>query len=354
MPASPKRVIVAPLAWGLGHATRCIPVVETLLKMKCKVWVVLTPPQEALYLPHFGKRVEYLPLEEPPVDYRGSFAVAMVRQLPRLAAQMRRESSLAEWLTEKIDPHLIISDNRYGFRSAHAPSVIIGHQLQLRAGLLSPLVNAGNRRFMSGFDAVWVPDNETTPNLSGALSHGKKWENVSYIGPLSRLSPAPQKGEAVFDWLAMLSGPEPQRTVFEDLLIEIAEKQGFRLALVAGQPEEGMEKEQRDNITRFPHLSDRELLKVVGQSQAIVCRSGYSTLCDLAAMQRKALLVPTPGQTEQQYLARHFKQQFGFTIASQKRASLNALLQDPTAASGTFEFNAHSDLSGVLKKMLEQ
>lgn len=353
MPVQTKRVIVAPLAWGLGHATRCIPVVEALLKMKCKVWVVLTPPQEALYRPHFGNRVEYLPLEEPPVDYRGTFAVAMVRQMPRLAAQMRRESSLAEWLTERIDPHLIISDNRYGFRSAHAPSVIIGHQLQLRAGLLSPLVNAVNRRLMRGFDAVWVPDNETRPNLSGALSHGKKWENISYIGPLSRLQPAPQKGEVVYNWLALLSGPEPQRTIFEDLLVEVAEKQGFRLALVAGQPEEGTAGEKTANIARFPHLSDRELLKVVEQSQAIVCRSGYSTLCDLAAMQRKALLVPTPGQTEQKYLAKHFSAQFGFTTIHQRNQhALKQALQSPEKHSEEFHFEFEDALVLVLKTLL--
>src|SRR5690606_18083722 len=169
-----KRVIIAPLAWGLGHATRCIPVVRELLKLNCAVWAVLTPPQKALYEPEFGSKINYIPLDEPLIDYEQSFMLAMVRQLPKFSAQMRRESSLVEWMTNIMQPNLIISDNRYGFRSAQVRSVIITHQLQLRAGLLSSPVNVFVQTFLKRFDAVWVPDAEHTPNFSGRLSHGKK------------------------------------------------------------------------------------------------------------------------------------------------------------------------------------
>lgn len=352
MPAQPKRVVIAPLAWGLGHATRSVPVVKALLALKCKVWAVLTPPQQALYESIFGGRITYLPFEEPPVDYRGSFAVAMVRQMPRFSAQYKREQSLAGWLTEKVKPDLIISDNRYGFKHWSVPSVMIGHQLQLRAGVLSPLANAVNRRFMQGFDAIWVPDNVGQPNLSGALSHGKTPPNTRYIGPLSRLASAPVKGETKFDWLALLSGPEPQRTLLEDMLVEIAHREGFRLALMAGQPEKGSRAELHDRVARYPHCSDEALMTLISQSQGIVCRSGYSTLCDLAALGRKALLIPTPGQTEQQYLAQHFHRSFGFPSVKQSPTAVTAGLKNSKSVAGAFEFSAECALETVLREKL--
>lgn len=351
MPTPQKRVIIAPLAWGLGHATRCIPVVNALLKLKCKVWAVLTEPQHTLYQPIFGNRIEYIAFDEVPVDYRGSFSLAMLRQIPRFSAQMRRESSLAEWLNEKLKPHLFISDNRYGFKSPHTPSVLISHQLQLRAGWFGNPATRFVHSMMRGFDAILVPDNENAPNLSGVLSHGELPENeVSYIGPLSRLSPAPLSPNPKYDWLALLSGPEPQRTKLEELLVSAAAESDIKLAIVAGQPEKGTASEKSGNIERFPHLQDVALRELVAHSKAIVCRSGYSTLCDLSALQRRALLIPTPGQTEQKYLAKHFSEQFGFrTIHQRNQRNLRRALQAPEVHSEPFLFDFEDTVEATLK-----
>lgn len=355
MAAKQKRVIIAPLAWGLGHATRCIPVVRHLLELKCAVWAVLTPPQKALYEPIFGKKIEYIPLEEAAIDYQHSFTVSMVRQLPKFSVQMKRESSLAEWLSNKIEPDLIISDNRYGFRSAEVPSVIICHQLQIRAGLLSQPVNSFAHALLKRFDAVWVPDNANTPNLSGALSHGKKPKHtISYPGPLSRLKPTPLQSDPKYDWVALLSGPEPQRGVFEDILVSLAAEMHLKLAIVAGQPEDGEQPEENENITRFPHLNDVALMKLVSESRGIVCRSGYSTLCDLAAMRRKALLVPTPGQTEQIYLAKHFAREFGFSVVRQgNKKGFEAALNRAADFAQPFQVKLVNDWKATLKAALE-
>ncbi len=355
MPKSPKRVIIAPLAWGLGHATRCIPIVHELLKLRCQVWAVLTAELQALYQPVFGKRIEYIPFDEVPVHYRQSFALAMLRQLPRFSAQMKRESSLADWLTEKLNPDLIISDNRYGFRSTMVKSVLITHQLQLRAGLLSIPANAVVHSLINRFDTVWVPDVASEPNLSGKLGHGKKLKlPVEYLGPLSRFGTAAHKKNPVYDWLAILSGPEPERSNFEDLLISSAHSLQLKLAIVAGQPEAENGEESHRDIARFSHLNDNELLKLIGSSRAIVCRSGYSTLCDLAAIGKKALLVPTPGQTEQNYLARHFARSFGFAVCKQNnRKGLLRALKTPEAYADGFEFEHPSNLGKFLLAALK-
>lgn len=356
MPASPKRVIVAPLAWGLGHATRCIPLVRELLKLRCKVWAVLTEEQLALYQPVFGKRIEYIPFDEVPVHYRQSFALAMLRQLPRFSAQMKRESSLADWLCEKLHPDLIISDNRYGFRNSSVKSVLITHQLKMRAGLLSVPANIVLHSLINRFDTVWVPDTAGKENLSGNLGHGKMPQiPVEYIGPLSRFSTAAPEKDPTYDWLAILSGPEPERSNFEELLIAAAQSLQLKMAIVAGQPQDGISKKSFGGITRFPHLSDQELLKLIGSSRGIVCRSGYSTLCDLAAMNRKALLVPTPGQTEQKYLARHFVREFGFISVNQNdKKGLYRALELPQEFSDAFELKHSSQLTSTLESLLRQ
>lgn len=353
MATKQKRVIVAPLAWGLGHATRCIPVVRELLKLHCKVWVVLTPEQQALYEPNFGNKIEYIPFDDVQINYSHYFAIAMLRQLPKLSAQIKRESSLAEWLAGKIQPDLIISDNRYGFRATGVKSVILSHQLQIRAGLLSAPVNAVVHSLLKRFDSIWVPDTAETPNLSGQLSHGRSPDHpIVYGGPLSRMREVPTS-HARFDWLALLSGPEPERSKLENLLIEAANALQFNLAIVAGQPLSTSNPETADNITRYAHANDQTLMQLVANSSAIICRSGYSSLCDLAAMNRKALLIPTPGQTEQVYLAGHFKKEFGFrTLSQRNKKELYRALENPQQYSEQFEIVLKNNWHKVLKESL--
>jgi len=328
MASSGKRILIAPLNWGLGHATRCIPLVEQLLQLKHQVFAVLTPAQLVLFEAHFGNKIGYVKLNEAPVHYKYSFAVSMVLQMPRFISQRRYEEQLAEQLIAKIKPDLIISDNRFGFRSFDVPSVIISHQLQLRAGVLSFAANKLNHSLLNRFDAVWVPDYETAPGLSGMLSHGKKpGVPVHYLGPLSRLKPTKSiTTSQPYDLLALLSGPEPQRSIFEEKLLEVLFGSGLKVAIVRGLPEEQEDlnsKESHDknqnNIVWFNHLNAINLSELISQSKNIICRSGYSTLMDLAVLNRSAILVPTPGQTEQEYLAKHFEKQFGFVRLKQNQ-----------------------------------
>lgn len=314
-----KRVVIAPLAWGLGHATRCIPVVEELLKMKHEVFAVLTPSQQAVFEKHFGKRIGYVTFNEQPIHYRYSFAVAMVIQLRRFVRQIKQEERLAEQLVEQLKPDLLISDNRYGFRHTSVRSIFIGHQLQLRAGLLSGIATKINHTLIQRFDRLWIPDNENDPRLAGKLAHGKKPNRpITYVGWLSRLKPT-KATTPRYDVLFLLSGPEPQRTALEEILLECLTLEKLKIIALRGLPESEELPGEMNHVKWMNHASASETAKIIAESRVVICRSGYSSLMDLAAVGRKALLIPTPGQTEQEYLARYFRDKFGFETARQNQ-----------------------------------
>jgi len=348
-----KRVLIAPLAWGLGHATRCIPVVEKLLQRNCEVFAVLTPPQQAVYEQHFGKRIGYVSFNEKPVHYRYSFAVSMVLQLRRFVRQMKQEEQLAEQLVDKLQPDLIISDNRFGFRHGDVRSVIISHQLQLRAGIWSALANKINHTLLNRFDDLWVPDSQNSPGLSGKLSHGNKPDvAANYIGPVSRLKP--MKGKLQYDLLILLSGPEPQRSLLEEKLLTALLPEKLKLAVVRGLPGEEETPGDFENVSWHNHLNSDALSQVIAQSRTIICRSGYSTLMDLAAVNRRAILIPTPGQTEQEYLAAHFQKEFGFNVLKQKHIpTIPDVVKKEIEDEKAFEFSGNHTINEVLDSVIK-
>jgi hypothetical protein len=210
---------------------------------------------------------------------------------------------------------LIISDNRFGFFSRQAHCVYITHQLYpilpKRLHLLQPLARALHARIYKRYHEVWVPDYaDSEKNLSGALSHGGRFDKkAKYIGPLSRLEGSKgsmgsmgSKGSKV---LAILSGLEPQRTIFEKEILQRYEHSSESLLLVRGKVSEPKTTIHKGNITIIPSISDAELVSAVAEAQKIIARSGYSTIMDLEALGilHKAELHPTPGQSEQEYLA---------------------------------------------------
>lgn len=313
--ADRKRVIIAPLAWGLGHATRCMPLADYLLQQGHELYMVVTEEQKALFLPVFGDKLHYLDIHEPPVHYRFGFAAAMLIQSIRFYRQIKREKRLAKKYILELEPDLIISDNRYGFRSDTVKSVIICHQLNLQIGFLSRAGNLVHRRLLRQFNETWVPDSPDLMRIGGELSKPATTLKLRYTGPLSRMKHSPFKTH-FFDLLAVLSGPEPARTELEQLIIGYVEKTGISAAIIRGTlNQKGI---ADHNQIEFVSLADPVTIgDYAMRSRAIVCRSGYSSLCDLAAMRRRALLIPTPGQGEQEYLAVYFSETFGFLTARQ-------------------------------------
>lgn len=303
-----KTILVAPLNWGLGHATRCIPIVHALLDDGFNV-----------ILGGDGSSLDLLKLEFPEltsaqlpsynIEYSKSasrFKTKMFKQTPKLINAIRAEHKAVEDLINIHHINGIISDNRLGLYTSKIPTVYITHQLQVLSGLTTRFSTFLHNRYIKRFDQCWVPDFEKEPNLSGALGHPKKPViPVRYLGPLSRFQKANEP--ILWDVLAILSGPEPQRSILENKLIKELKKYSGKVLLVRGVVEKEKEKKVKGNITTINFLKSKELELAINRSAFVISRSGYTTIMDLAKLGKKAFFIPTPGQTEQEYLAQRLK-----------------------------------------------
>lgn len=338
-----KHILVAPLNWGLGHVARCIPLIKSLENMGARV--LLASDGVALHL--LKAEFPQLPALELP-SYRIRYdSPNMVRniawQMPRILYAVRSEHLATERLVREHGIQGIISDNRYGCFSRDASSVILTHQLHLRVpnGFLEWSANRVLRQALSKFDETWVPDVAEEPNLSGDLSHGtpEVHTQTCFIGPLSRMqtihnlsSNAPQLSE--YDVAVVLSGPEPQRTYLEQRLLEQAMSLPQKFIFIQGKTQAKEHHFIAENVEVVSYLTSEDLNKVLLASDVLVCRSGYSSIMDLAALGKKAILVPTPGQTEQEYLADFFERQNIFLVQKQEEIDLEKGLEVVTGTSG--------------------
>lgn len=306
--------LVAPLDWGLGHTTRCIPVIRLLQQNGYKVIIAAEGRQTQLLQQEFpglqflalqGYRIRY-------TQYKRFLPLKILWQVPKIMWRIRQEH---RWLQQAIDLHkieLVISDNRFGLWSPRATCVFMTHQLSIQTPLpwLTRLARRLNYRFINRYSACWVPDiGATSGNLAGALSHPPTLPRVPtrYIGPLTRLRAV--TAAPTYKWLFILSGPEPQRTLLETKLLAVAAQLQEPVFLLRARPGDTALPEVPSNCTVANHLDTAALESLFAASEYIVSRSGYTTVMELLALHKKALLVPTPGQTEQEYLAIHLQQQ---------------------------------------------
>lgn len=300
-------ILIAPLDWGLGHATRCIPIIDCLVHLGHTI-IIGTDGAQAALLKEFFPNLTFLKLKGYEIQYSTNahfFALKILLQLPKILRSIAFEK---QWLKQIIKEHhidLVISDNRYGLYSEAIPCIFISHQLTIKAPFkwLEYLLRKMNYSYINRFTACWVPDMEGVENIAGELAHPIQMPKtpVHYINLLSRFKP--MKAAQKFDYCILLSGPEPQRTVFENIVIESIKKIKGSILLVRGKPLEKSVPFIADHVTVYNHLNVIELSKAIQESELILCRSGYSTLMDLLILQKKMMLVPTPGQTEQEYLA---------------------------------------------------
>lgn len=329
-PSSVKKILVAPLEWGLGHATRCIPLIEALQQEGCEVVVAAGGAPAALLREAFPK----IRLLSPPVyhvryAHHGAFLpFILLQQLPALKKTMKAERQWLEQLLENEHFDAVIADNRPGLHSYRCPCVYITHQLQISSGMGSlgdSLLRQWHLRLIRKFQYLWVPDEAGATNVAGKLSHPGHYPlPVQYLGPLSRFQPKNLAHKDI-DVLFLLSGPEPQRTLLEKkIFAEIGSFRG-KAVLVRGKPDGNHDKL---DVESYDHLPPHALQEMLLRSHLVICRSGYTTLMDLLLLKVKAVLIPTPGQTEQQYLARHMKAMGCFPYVSQKNFSLHRALKE--------------------------
>lgn len=299
------RILVAPLDWGLGHAARCVPVIRALAERgACPVIASAGPALDLL-----RREFPELPAVRLPaygVQYPGKDMIwDIALQLPHIGRTAWREHRLLRRIIDDYKIRGVISDNRFGCFSRRVPSVFITHQVHIRvpAAGLERLVRWANGWLLQRYDACWIPDTAEMPGLAGELSHPVSLPHCRYIGPLSRLGPGRDPVDA-YDVVFLLSGPEPQRSLLErELLAQAARLKGKRLLLVRGLPADDAPLRQEGAVTIVSYLEASVLGPLLAACGLVVCRSGYSTIMDLARLEKNAVLIPTPGQTEQEYLA---------------------------------------------------
>lgn len=331
------KVLVTPLDWGLGHATRSIPIIYHLLRQGHDVELASSGGALRLLQLEFPNLIFF---ELPP--YQPQYAVSS-NLLPRLLCQSKKflhaieqEHLLTEEIVKARGVQAIISDHRYGCHTAATTNIFVTHQVNFQFRgfwkMGAGIFNAWHHQKMSPFHHVWIPD---LPGswLSGQLSRNPL-SNSRYIGLQSRFS-LPQIREVRYDILVLLSGPEPQRSIFEQLMRAEISKTNFNVLMVKGQPGLNQNTAERDQITEVAHLASDQLQQAIEQSRFVVCRSGYSSVMDMARLKRRDLLfVATPGQPEQEYLARMLKAQGLVHSVSQHRISLGRDLMEASRYSG--------------------
>ena len=320
-----KKILVAPLNWGLGHATRCVPIIRELQKQKAVV-IIGGDGMALAYLQAEFPELQSISIPDLKVRYpkSGGFLLYFAIRIPRLFAHVRKENLLLRKLVRQHEIDGIISDNRYGLYHKQKPSVLITHQLFIETPTFKKTVHSIVKKLIAKFSFCWVPDTGNSKNLSGRLSHSENpISKVKFIGPLSRFSSQKKNPETQRKALVILSGPEPFRTQLESLLIEKLTALNWEALIVRGVVNA---KNNRRKITNYleiiDYLSENELLKETEQSEFVIARSGYSSIMDLVAMNQKALLIPTPRQTEQEYLAQHLMNHPLFVFSNQESLNL--------------------------------
>lgn len=361
----PKKILVGILDWGLGHATRSIPLINYLLQTQCQIFIATSGAQKKILQEAFPQASF---LDPPPYDIQyppggKQLTLSILKQLPRLKKLIDEEH---RWVQKKVaekNIDLIISDNRYGFHAPGIPSAFITHQLSPRSGwgpLADMVARSAHYRFIKPFDECWIPDMANHGGLAGILSHPRTLPaNVTYIGPLSRLSlgggalgggalgGSPLGGSALGGRiLVVISGPEPARTEFEQLARQQLKNIDMPHLLVRGLPDNKESPAQNE----LNHADATEMGRLMTQAGIVICRSGYTSVMDLVRLRKKAVLVPTPGQTEQEYLAAYLQEKKIFPYLAQDRFDVKKAV----AIANTFEYRFPEADFDTYKKTLER
>ena len=329
-----KNILISPLNWGLGHASRLIPIINFLIENNHNVIIAGNGASLELLRQKFP-HLNYYIISAPEMFYGNKKAInirliiGFVKQLINIPLERYKTKKIVN--QNQID--IIITDTRPGIFNKKTVNIYITHQINVylskRQGIIGKLLTKLHYWIIGKYTYCLVPDISGENSLTGKLSKTDKLKNVHYIGILSRFesmengNKKPQKKE--IDILCILSGPEPQRSILEQKIIHLLKESNLKTKIIRGIIG-STNKQTIKNIELFDTINDEELLSLIHNSKLILCRSGYSSLMDLAALNRKALIIPTPGQPEQEYLAQRFKEIYDFKTCNQNNLTLNLLL----------------------------
>ncbi len=334
-----KRILFCPLDWGLGHASRDIYLIHKLLETG-KFELILAADGGSYHLLKTSfpdLRLIRFPFMKITYSRHLPMALSVLLILPKLTASIRKEHHQLKTLIREHDIDIVISDNRFGLHNDSVTAVYITHQVRIRIPgskhLLESMLYRWHLRVMNKFDHCWIPDFPGEDNLGGILSHpGVIPSNAMYVGPVSRFMQwddrEPRELLKHYEIVVILSGPEPQRTVLESTLIKKLRKSDKSILIVRGLPWDKQGQRLYDNIELVPHLPADLLRKYLLNASYIICRAGYSSIMDLAILGKTAILIPTPGQTEQEYLGSYLSEKGYFHLTQQKVPELDAVFKN--------------------------
>jgi UDP:flavonoid glycosyltransferase YjiC (YdhE family) len=338
-----KRILVSPLSWGLGHATRDLPIIRDFLARGHHVTVAAEGRALAL-LKQEAPQCDFVELKDYPPPYSASrfFVPKFLATAPKMLKAIAMEAHNTKKLVEERKFDLILSDNRFNVRSHDVPSFVISHQLRFMTppgtSWFEPVTEYFNYRYLKPFDRIIVSDfADEKSNLTGRLAHEMNWlakaGKVYYAGILS--SAAKMDVARDVDVFISISGPEPQRTELQSIILDhIPAVDAGRVVIALGQPEVKEVRQLTDRITLYGYLDRAGQQEMLNRAKLVVCRSGYTTIMELAELGKKALLIPTPGQTEQEYLGRLYAAKGYFHSVSQYSLDLGRDLEEAKKAGG--------------------
>lgn len=317
-----KTALVAPLDWGLGHATRCIPIIRELMASGFEVIVAASGKPLDLLSREFPN-LNFLTIDNYNIRYskgRWGFSVKLLSQLLKILKTIKKERKWIDKVLKRQKVDIVISDNRPGIHHPSVFCIYMTHQLQIKTGnkISDWVANKAHLHYIKKFNTCWIPDLSTN-GLSGSLGHPVARKiNTQYINPVSRFTNITSTMQ--YDIAIILSGPEPQRTILEQLLMQQVEKSDKRIIVVRGLPDDKSVPGQ--STTFVNHLSAHQLNEVICNAALVISRSGYTSIMDLVKLNKKAVLIPTPGQPEQEYLAQYLAEQKYFIFKSQEKFNL--------------------------------
>ncbi len=351
-------ILISPLNWGIGHATRIVPII---LRLKTKHNVFVAADGDSFYFLE-QELNDYQIIKAPflKIKYTKNKTLLPFKILfyiPRLFIFYIKNRLFLKKYINKYKINVIISDNRFGFFSKKVKSIFICHQINIlmpkNFKIFTKIINKINRFNIEKFDECWIPDNED--NFSGKLSDSYKLKIPVYkSGLLSRFSDAKEISMVEkYEIICIVSGPEPQRSIFESKIKLLLKNTNFKTLILSGKPFSKnfyLEK----NITIKNHISTNEFYSLLKHTKIIIARAGYSTIMDLLTIQKTAILVPTPGQTEQEYLAKYLHNKKLFFSIQQNKLFEENFIQFFTENIKTFEENIkklkNTDLNSFLEK----
>ena len=347
-------ICISPIDWGLGHATRCITLIKAFEKLGYQVYIATEGYHEAI-LREALPNAQFLHLR----GYRIRYAkwgfilpIVLLFQLPKIIYSIIYENNWLKKVQAQYEFDIIISDNRFGFYHKQVPSVFITHQLnlQMHFAWATRAFQKLQYGWLKKFKACWIPDMEGPNNLSGILANPKHKPSIPlwYMGCLSRLidesnntaslnatnnnASSTINNQTVF--LGIVSGPEPQRTLLENLLWKAGNKLNIPFVVIAGNPSKEQPNkllEENKNAKLYAHLAAPALVKEIKRAEYIICRGGYTTLMELIPFEKKLIFIPTPGQTEQMYLGKLWQEKNWALCYAQEYFKLDIALKEASS-----------------------